>query len=93
MVDSQVYYAEEAPGNRPVVGELGDTPESGVSECLCQACSKSKQRVISHKTAKFSSYDDLYPETKNSLTPHQYFLCAPSVYAYVFKSRAWGKSL
>lgn len=92
MVDSQVYYAEVIPGQRPVVGNCGDNPESGVSKCLCHVCLKSKQRGIRPKISRYSNYDDLYPETTKFLTNHQYFLCAPEVHAYVFKSRSWGKS-
>lgn len=92
-MDSQVYFAEEIPRGRPRLGEIGDASESGVSDCVCHVCSKSKQRGVRLKASRFSSYDDLYPETTKSLTDHQYFLCAPEVHAYVFKSRAWGKSL
>ena len=91
MVDSQEYYAEN-PQNRPVLGEIGDTPAYSVSECLCHVCLKTKQRGIRPKISRYSNYDDLYPETTKALTNHQYFLCPPSVYAYIFKSRAWGKS-
>ena len=93
MVDIQVYYAERDPANRPLLGDTYDTPAYGVSECLCHVCLKSKQRGVRPKSSRYSSYDDLYPEKTKSLTDHQYFLCPPSVPAYIFKSRAWGKSL
>lgn len=93
MVDSEVYYAEEGSGRKPLLDKVGDTTESDVSECLCHVCSKSKQRGVRPKTSRYSSYDEFYPETTESLTDHQYFLCPPAVYAYVFKSRDWGKSL
>ena len=93
MVDSDVYYTEVASRAMPILGNCGDSPESGVSKCLCHVCLKSKQRDIRPKVSRFSNYDDLYPETTKFLTNHQYFLCAPQVFAYVFKSRAWGKSL
>lgn len=93
MVDTEVYYAEEASHKRPILGNVGDTPAYGVSECLCHVCLKSKQSGIRRKISRYSSYDDLYMETTKSLTDHQYFLCPPSVYAYVFKSREWGKRL
>ena len=92
MVDSQIYYAEVNPEMRLILDDGGDTSESGVSKCLCQVCVKSKRRGVRPRTSRYSNYDDLYPETTKSLTKHQYFLCAPEVYAYVFKSRAWGKN-
>ena len=92
MVDSEVYCAEEDSRAKPLLGEVGDTTESDVSECLCPVCSKSKQRGVRPKTSMYSNYDELYPETTKSLTDHQYFLCPPAVQAYVFKSRKWGKS-
>lgn len=88
MVDSEVYYAD-APTHIPLLGDVDDTPAHAVSECLCHVCLKSKQRGVRPKTSRYSSYDNLYPETTKSLTDHQYFLCPPSVWAYIFKSRAW----
>lgn len=96
MVDSEVYYMEVASAKsapRPILGDCGDTTEFGVSKCLCHVCLNSKQRGIQPKISRYSNYDDLFPETTKSLTNHQYFLCAPEVHAYVFKSRAWGKGL
>lgn len=93
MVDSEVYYEEVASEHKPVLDEVDDTPAYRISECLCHVCLKSKQRGVRPKTSMYSSYDDIYPETTMSLTDHQYLLCPPSVYAYIFKSRAWGKSL
>ncbi len=91
MVDSEVYY-EGFEKERPFLGEIGDTLPYSVSECLCRVCLKTKQRGVRPRSSRYSDYDDLYPETTKSLTNHQYFLCPPSVYAYIFKSRAWGKS-
>ena len=92
MVDSEVYY-EEFEGDRPFLGGILDTSPYSVSECLCHVCLKTKQRGVRPKLSRYSDYDDLYPETTKTLTNHQYFLCPTSVWAYVFKSRAWGKSL
>lgn len=92
MVDSQVYYADAAT-RILFLGDNDDTLAHGVSECLCHVCLKCKQRGIRPKTSRYSSYDNLYSGTTKSLTDHQYFLCPPSVWAYIFKSRAWGKSL
>lgn len=93
MVDSEVYYEEVSPSLRPQLGGVDDTLAYGVSECRCNVCLTSKQRGVRPKTSRYSSYDELYPETTKSLTDHQYFLCPPSVWAYIFKSRDWGKSL
>ena len=93
MVDSDVYYAEVASKHKPVLDEVDDTPAYGESECLCHVCLKSKQRGVRPKTSMYSSYDGIYPDTTMSLTDHQYLLCPPSVCAYIFKSRAWRKSL
>ena len=91
MVDTELYYQREGSEERLSLGELDDSLESGVSECLCDVCSKSKNRGIRPKTSRFSNYDDLYPEETKTLTNHQYFICDLSVYAYVFKTRSWGK--
>ena len=93
MVDSQIYFQERSPSSRYALGDIGDVSESGLSECICHVCLKSKQRGIRRKVSRFSSYDGIYPETTKSLTDHQYFLCSPFIDAYVFKSRSWGKSL
>ena len=92
MVDSEVYYAENSSYDRPITGELYDTLDSDVSECLCRVCLKTKKRGIHPKASRYSSYDGIDPKTTKSLTDHQYFLCAPAVYAYIFKLRAWRKS-
>ena len=92
MVDSQVYFAEINSYDRPTTGELYDTLESDVSECLCHVCLKTKKRGVHPKPSRYSSYDGIDPKTTKSLTDHQYLLCAPAVYAYVFKLRAWRKS-
>lgn len=91
MVDSEVHYAEGRL-DKPILGEVDDTPAHGVSECLCYVCLKSRQHRVRPKTSRYSSYDEIYPETAKSLTNHQYSLCPPSVFAYIFKSRAWGKT-
>lgn len=93
MVDSEVYYTEVTTGDKPSLGEVDDAPAHGVSECLCLVCLKSKPRGIRPRTSRYSTYEDLFPETTELLTSHQYFLCPRSVCAYIFKSRTWGKSL
>ena len=93
MLDTEVYYAEEKPNRRPLLGKIDDTSAYGVSECLCHVCLRSKKSGVRRKISRYSSYDDIYMEVTKSLTDHQYFLCPPSVYAYVFKTREWGKSL
>ena len=93
MVDTEVYFAEVDPTKRPDLGKVGDTPTTGISDCLCHVCLKSNRRGIGRKTSKYSAYDEIDLETTKHLTDHQYFLCPPSVYAYLFKNRDWGKDL
>ena len=92
MIDSEIAYQQTNSPSRPDLGEIDDVSESGVSECICHVCLKSKERGVRRKVSRFSSYDEIVPETTKFLTDHQYFLCSPWVYAYVFKSRSWGKS-
>ena len=93
MVDTEMYYAEVTSEVKPALGEVGDGPDHGVSVCLCDVCLRSQQRPVRPKSSRYSDYENLYPETTNSLTDHQYFLCSGAVRAFVFKSRTWGKSL
>ena len=94
MVDTQLFYAEEAlDGQMPVLDNVNDKMAHGISTCLCDVCLKSQQRGVRRTSSRFSSYEFLYPETTDSLTDHQYFLCHASVRAYRFKHRDWSKSL
>ena len=91
MVDTEVFYGEEDYGKKPILGNISDDSVRGISECFCRVCLKSKKRGVRPETSKYSKYDDIWFDTKGPLTDHQYFLCPPNVFAYVFKSRTWGK--
>ena len=63
MVDAEMYFEELGETARPILGDLDDTLAHSVSGCLYHVCLKSKQRGTRQKTSRYSTYDELYPET------------------------------
>jgi hypothetical protein len=61
-----------------------------VSDCPCHICNENKNEKA-QKTVVFDNYDKITPKNRSTLTDHQYFLCAKQIYAFVFKTRTWGK--
>jgi hypothetical protein len=60
-----------------------------VSDCPCHICNENKNEKA-QKTGIFDGYDNI-TKKRPTLTDHQYFLCAKQIYAFVFKTRTWGK--
>ncbi|KAK6823805.1 hypothetical protein RU639_006242 [Aspergillus parasiticus] len=46
-------------------------------------------RTVSVKRRAFDDYDNIYLNSQDTLSDHQYLLCSSHVYAYVLKDRAW----
>jgi hypothetical protein len=61
-----------------------------VSDCPCHICNDNENEKV-QKTAIFDKYDNITRKNCHTLTDHQYFLCAKQIYAFVFKTRTWGK--
>ncbi|KAI1276257.1 P-loop containing nucleoside triphosphate hydrolase protein [Xylaria sp. FL0933] len=88
MVDIKWCYA-----NSSNVIPLMNTADcrNWTSDCKCDAC---KTRIEDEKdnskiVSLFEDYNFIAPETKDTLTPHQYFLCSYEMPAFVFKTRTW----
>jgi hypothetical protein len=105
MVDMNSFYSDTRRNiakevNRPLphsplghqIPNLMDKSDHRdfVSDCPCHICSESKNEKL-QKTAIFDRYDNITPKNQPTLTNHQCFLCAKQVYAFVFKTRTWGK--
>ena len=41
----------------------------------------------------FQHYDDIDPATSTSLEPQQYLICYYKIWAFVLKTRQWGKTV
>ncbi|KAI0802934.1 P-loop containing nucleoside triphosphate hydrolase protein [Xylaria sp. FL0064] len=88
MVDIKLYYA-----NGRNILPLMNTADcrNWTSDCKCDAC---KSRIKDEKdnskiVSLFEDYNFIAPETEDSLTPHQYFLCSYEMPAFIFKTRTW----
>ena len=100
MVDMKSYYSDIdsklAEPTKPKVTLLA--PEkTWVTECACSVCRERKERnsESARELAIFGNYHGIYPEDMDDdekLSPHQSFLLPPHIWAFVFKTRTWGKS-
>jgi len=93
MVDMKKYYTEidrkNAKPTMPVVTHV-EPEKAWVTDCSCIVCSRRKEERSTSEEA-FGDYHGIYPEDNDRLTPHQYFLLPEIIWAFVFKTRTWGK--
>jgi len=60
------------------------------SDCRCHTCNDNKNEM-EQKTPIFDHYDRITRKDSPALTNRQYLLCPKKVWAFVFKTRTWGK--
>lgn len=60
-------------------------------QCECPDCTQSRLSQVQGR-AKFSDYDDIYPDKVEELSDHQYLLLASHMYAHILQDREFGKS-
>jgi hypothetical protein len=87
----KTYYAQ--PGKVPPT--FMDTTKdmaSWVSDCTCHVCNNRRKasEVTTNKLA-FAKFHEIFPEDVDELDDETYYLLPPTIYAYVFKTRTWGK--
>ncbi|PVH75853.1 P-loop containing nucleoside triphosphate hydrolase protein [Cadophora sp. DSE1049] len=99
MVDTETYHIN--PDNRPSSShnihkldlgrddEVFEDTSLNDSDCHCPACNMLRHKKTHSQKSRFSSYDVIFPETTDVLTPHQYFLCTKTIPAFVMKTRDW----
>ncbi|KAI1195290.1 P-loop containing nucleoside triphosphate hydrolase protein [Nemania serpens] len=89
MVDMKFYHASY----RIPLANMVNTADcrNWTSDCNCEVCKRAitddKGRIS--MISLFEDYSDIAPESRTTLTPHQYFLCHFEVPAFVFKTRTW----
>lgn len=90
MVDMNKYYAG-IDSTRPDVSWL-QPAKSWITDCSCFVCRRrNKERSQAKAEGEpFEDYHGIYPKDNKSLTPHQYFLLPPKIWAFIFKTRTWG---
>ena len=97
MVDMKKYYndvdskLDTVEPTKPYV--TWSRPEQNwVTDCACIVCEQRKEDGKSKKTREmFDNYHGLTPEEEGDLDPHRYFLLPKVLWAFVFKTRTWGK--
>jgi len=92
MVDMKKYYSDINDSGRPLVSDTA--PEKPwVTDCACVVCRRRKEEAAQSeaKPEIFGDYHRIVPETHEFLEAHQYFLLPPRLWAFVFKTRTWGK--
>jgi hypothetical protein len=92
MVDMKKYYSDIDFSRRPIV--TANAPDkSWVTDCACVVCRRRKEEAAQSewKTEIFGDYHRIYPESYKSLKAHKYFLLPHKLWAFVFKTRTWGK--
>ena len=91
MIDTKAYYDE----NGSQAPRLGLSPRK-IDEDIDQEFRV--RRVVEEKiegspdlTDPYRHYDNIDPYTCESLEPEQYLICDNKVWAFVLKTREWGK--
>lgn len=99
MIDTKAYYDEY--GSRPP--RLGLTPrrtddDDDEAKLRYPKAPKHRDDVAEEKiegsldfTDPYRHYDDIDPYKCESLEPEQYLICENKVWAFVLKTREWGK--
>ncbi|KFY59939.1 hypothetical protein V496_05480 [Pseudogymnoascus sp. VKM F-4515 (FW-2607)] len=89
MVDMNKYYAG-IDSTRPDVSWL-QPAKSWITDCSCFVCRRrNKERSQAKAEGEpFEDYHGIYPKDNKTLTPHQYFLLPPKIWAFIFKTRTW----
>ncbi|KAL1605010.1 hypothetical protein SLS60_004553 [Paraconiothyrium brasiliense] len=90
MVDMDAYL-EAFPGRRCVIMASSSDKRTWVSDCTCSVCAHNRDMAADKKTTVFEDYDSLPPKTRDELDAEQYLLLPSHVYAYVFRTRTWGR--
>jgi hypothetical protein len=95
MVDMKKYYSDidskkENP-SKPTIPALR-SEKTWVTDCTCVVCRKRKEDVSRSKPTLqlFADFYRLFPEHAK-LEPHKLFLLPHKLWAFVFKTRTWGK--
>ncbi|KAI1372638.1 P-loop containing nucleoside triphosphate hydrolase protein [Hypoxylon crocopeplum] len=86
MADLKSYYATQ--GSKPTLMETTDC-RNWTSDCKCSVCKNKNANEDKKMVSLFEDYNYIAIETKEKLTPHQYFLCHFEMAAFVFRTRTW----
>ena len=85
-----VQYATDYHVLRDDDGDIVDRKPSGSPYCLCTRCASMETEA--KKPAKFDGYMRTDPDKVDSMTDHQYFICARDTNAFIFHIREWSES-
>ena len=89
MVDLAGFYNERV-SREPIL--MGDEDcRSWKSDCDCSLCKRNLKLDTKKISPLFGDYNNLTWFDDLELTPHKYLLCPQEIYAFVFRTRIWGK--
>ncbi|KAI8654379.1 AAA domain-containing protein [Fusarium sp. Ph1] len=85
IVDSRPFPRH--PEDRKILIDSIAHPSSPLKICSCEKC---EERIYRHAVKpKFVGYSNINPQSVETLTEHQYFLCDSIVEAFLFKAKSW----
>lgn len=85
IVDSRPFIGH--PEDRKLLIDSIAHPSSPLEICSCDRC---EERIYRHAAKpKFVGYSNINPQSVETLTDHQYFLCDSIVEAFLFKTKKW----
>jgi hypothetical protein len=99
MVDLKSYYASlkadpkdsrNDPNTRPIMMDRSDL-RNWTSDCACPICIKKTEHLKLDSKFTDINYNGITNIHTKRLTDHHYFLCPKEIYAFIFKTRSWGK--
>jgi hypothetical protein len=96
MVDMKKYYSDidskKLSPTKPTIPSLR-SEKTWVTDCTCVVCRRRKEEEARSTRSMeiFADFYRIFPEHAE-LRPHKLFLLPHKLWAFVFKTRTWGKN-